>query len=210
MPLIIKNKTKTSYTHTLKDVLSHHPSQQHPITSKLGQTCCMGGHLVNVQQHKQRGPAWNATQVINSDGEQLISSSSVGLCLSAYREAELPRRVGWWKWRLFAELLPAGGQKGLNQSQLRFNLHSSFRCWPLLVFTHENLWEKGGGIFLLKIKSNAHSWRQTLPVVPCWTAWPAWVLPPEKLFSSALLSGRQSEQAVLELCVSGSFGWTSQ
>lgn len=82
-------------------MLYNNPAQQHPITSKFGQTCRMGAHLLNVQPHKQKGPAGDATLVINSDGEQLISSSSGGLCLSAadYRKAELPGGVGWWKWR---------------------------------------------------------------------------------------------------------------
>lgn len=55
----------------------------------------MCAHLVKVQRPKQKGPVWNATQVINSDGEQLISSSSGGLCFPAadYGEAEL--RESW-------------------------------------------------------------------------------------------------------------------
>lgn len=73
----------------------------------------MGAHLENAQRREQKGLARNDTQVINSDGEQL---SRLCLWVADYRKAELPGRVGWWKWRLFAELLPAGGQKDLNQS----------------------------------------------------------------------------------------------
>lgn len=206
----------------------NNPVQQHPITSKFGQTCRMGAHWLNVQRHKQKGPAGNATLVINSDGEQLISSSSGGLCLSAadYRKAELPGGVGWWKWRFVCGAAPSARSErpepltasfatvlGVKYKQrtvkkkkesCHFNLKS---VSPLLVFQPWALGAERRKYFSAFKSISCMQVRQTFPPVPCWKAWPK-----ERLETNQLALHSPAWPAVwtVELCVSDRCGLTSK